>query len=349
MNVLQGIPPQEVTVADSGILRMCSWLGIALVALDGVRTRDQLRTLVHRIAVLGVAMAALGLVQFVTGDPVVDRLSLPGFVVSGEFASVQTRAGFSRAAGTAAHPLEYAVVLSATLPLAIAAVLPRFARRPLRSLIPPVAIVAALMVSVSRSALIGLAVGVLLILPSLPPRARIMAMLSGAGVTVAIAFTVPGMLGTIRGLVFGALNDPSTKSRSASLLPALHIASRDLLVGRGFGTFLPNNLILDNQFLLVLIELGLLGLFALGLVVLAAMVEGFRPLRCRNDPEARLIGAALAAGIGANVTLLFFFDGLAFIMPGGFLFLYIGLAGTLSALPASDTAIPPQAAAPAQR
>ncbi len=332
VNVLQGLPPDETSVADAGLLRLCSWLGVALVGLDGIQTRDQLRTLVRRIAIVGVAMAVLGLVQFMTGETWVDRLSLPGFQVSRDLASLQSRAGFHLVAGTAAHPLEYAAVLSAALPISIAAVLPRFTRWPVTSLVPPAVIGTALMLSVSRSALVGLAVGLLLIVPSLTPRARVVAGVAGVGVAMAVALTVPGMIGTIRGLFLGALEDPSTQSRSDGLTPALEIASRDPWVGRGIGTFLPGNLILDNQLLLTLIELGLVGSIALAAVVFLAMGTGFRTLMRSDDPEMRSTGTALAAAIGANVTLLAFFDAFSFFMPGGLLFLCIGLVGALDAM-----------------
>src|SRR5699024_3522767 len=98
---------------------------------------------------------------------------------SGDMVSVQSRAGFNRAAGTAAHPLEYAAVLATTLPVIVAATVPTALRRPLFAVLGPGIVTVALMVSVSRSALVGLVVGAVLLLPGLGRVARRYALAGG--------------------------------------------------------------------------------------------------------------------------------------------------------------------------
>lgn len=326
---LQGMPSSAATTSDSSLIRTVSWLGIVLVALDGIPDRERLLVLVRRIVLTGALMSLLGLLQFTTGQSLVDSISLPGFAVSDSFDGIQGRGEFLRAAGTASHPLEYGSVLCVCLPLAVILGFNDLQRRTISRWFPVVSISAASALSMSRSALIGIAIGIVFIAPSIPSRLRLRAAGAAAVLLTAMVFLVPGMLGTVRGLFLGIGNDSSSLSRVDSLSLALEISSRHPFLGQGFGAFSPNELILDNQIVLLLIQLGLIGLASFGVLICAALTAGWHLARISTDPLWRALAPAISAGLAAGVTTLFFFDGLSFAITGGLLFLMVGVAGAL--------------------
>lgn len=331
-----GLPSSESSPADSGLLRMVGWVGVALIANDGIQTQERLDRLLKRIVIIGGLMAALGLAQFATGMSLIDWISLPGFVRDGAFDNVQSRAGFVRSAGTASHPLEYGVVLCMALPLGIAIALGE-TKRPAWLRWLPVALMAfASMLSVSRSALIGVAVAVLLLVPGWPRKIRLAALGAAVALMGAVYLLVPGMAGTIRGLFLGVGSDSSTVSRTGAYDQALEIALRNPLFGRGFGTFLPQYLILDNQVLLLLIELGVFGLLAWAAMIGTAMVVSWRAGRVMSDFSGAQKRYAIAASIAAGTVTFAFFDGLSFPMAAAFLFTMIGVAGSASWITHND-------------
>lgn len=334
----QGLPPDEVSPSDSGLLRTLSWAGVLLLANDGIGDIDRLRILLRRILTFGGLFAALGLAQFVTGEALIDTFTIPGLSSDVALSAIQERAGFTRASATAAHPLEYAVVLSATLPLAIAHGINSVDRGVVRRWWATLSIVMASVVSVSRSAIAGLAVSVVVLLPALTRQARAMLLVAGAGVAVGVYIAVPGLIGTMRGLFLGVGEDASTKSRTGAVDVALEIAGNHPSLGRGLGTFLPKYYILDNQLLMFYIEIGVVGLAAFFGLVATAIVQAQRARRGSASLQFALVCQALTASMAATLSLYAFFDALSFTMAAGTLFLLIGLCG--AAANASRTSAP---------
>ncbi len=321
-------PPVEITAADIGILRLLSFAGVFLIANDGIRDRDRFRTLLRRLVFAGSLFASLGLVQFATKQSFVSSIALPGFTTVQDFSAVQDRSGFARAAATATNPLEYAFVLSMILPIALTLAFDDRSRSALRRWTPAILILVALALSGSRSAIVGLAIGLLALFPTWTARARGWSVvIAGVGVA-AIYVLVPGMIGTVRYLFLNLGQDASSASRTGSYDVAAGFIQRSPLFGRGFGTFLPQYRILDNQFLLSAIELGLFGLASLiALFVTAIVVVG----RARSRQTRRLprqVGQALLASALAGALMTAFFDVFSFRMSGGTVFLVLGLCGT---------------------
>lgn len=326
---LKGMPSSDSTTANSALLRIVSWAGVALVASDGINSQERLNVLLRRITLTGGLMSLLGLAQFLTGQSLIDWIALPGFVESTEISSIQDRSGFTRAAGTAVHPLEYGSVLCITLPLVLALAAKDIKRPTWLRWFPVLTVPMAMLLSVSRSALIGGLVGLLILAPSLPAKFRLRAALLAVAVLVGVMFLIPGMLGTLKGLFVGISEDPSTQSRTSSINSAVDIAIRQPFFGRGFGTFLPRELILDNQYLLLLIEVGLIGTFAFLLLNLMAIATALRVRNLATDALWKLAAPAAGAGVAAGAVLLAFFDGLSFPMTGAMLFLLIGVCAAM--------------------
>lgn len=338
--MLRGQPADQVSPAATALLRLASWSGVLLVAMDGIRTFVDAAKLVRRLAIAGGALAGLGLAQFLTGQSLLDWVALiPGLSADG--ADVATRGSFTRASGTAMHPLEYGVVVVAALPLAITtAVNKGFRSRPSRFAgwwwLPVALILTASLVTVSRSAIIGLAVAVIASLPAIPVAYRWVIGALGGVAAGAVFALVPGMFGTLVNLFAGASDDPSTQSRTAALARVPEFIASSPLIGQGFGTFLPRYYIFDNGWVLVTVELGLLGIACLaGTAVLAIGTAVWAGQHSPFD-DLRAMGRALAASLLTIVVLFAFFDGLSFSMSAGLFFLTVGLTAAVRNVAAAD-------------
>lgn len=351
--MLRGQPQDQVSPALTALIRLLSWAGVLFVAVDGIHTMNDLASMVRRIGIGAGLLAALGLLQFFTGQGIVDFFgTIPGLSMAG---GIQERAGVIRSSGTAIHPLEYATAINAALPLVIAAALSRgfrsrLARGGLWWWLPVSLISFSSLVAVSRSAIIGFAVAVISMIPAIPARYRAAAIGSGTVVAVVIFAALPGLLSTTVNLFSGAADDPSTESRTKGLERIPEFMSPSPAIGTGFGVFLPRYYIFDNQWVLIAIELGILGLAAFA----ALFITGFWSARqARRSPEydIRLLGHALGASL-FNVAVLFaFFDALSFPIAAGMLFLLAGLCGSVHTVFEADvpTSMPPPSGGKAAR
>jgi O-antigen ligase len=338
---LHGLPPGEVSPADSGLLRLASWSGVALVATDGIRDRQRWHTLLRRVVVAGSVVAALGVAQSLTGRSLIPNIALPGFSGDPGLGEVQSRGEFVRASATASHPLEYAVVLSSALPLAVTFALERARRSSVGPWLGSGLLALASVVSVSRSAIVGLIVGLAPLVSTWGRTVRRVALVVGVGMVAALYVLVPGILGTVRGLFSSVGADPSTLSRTSSYGTALQIAAHDPVTGRGFGTFLPQYRILDNQYLLLLVELGALGLAAFAGLLVTTITCVIQAERSATERLDRQLARALLGSLLAAAVLFAFFDALTFPMAAGMLFLLVGLSGAAHTVLRGDGAVHP--------
>lgn len=325
--MLRPLPLPEVSGADLGLVRLLALAGILLVANDLIPDLDRLRVLLRRLIAAGALFATLGLVQFVLGRSLVDTIVIPGLNASQDFSAVQDRSGFARAAATAMSPLEYAAVLSMILPIALAFAVADTSRSRWRRWLPTLLIITALALSASRSAWLGLALGVVVLVPTWSPAVRLRAAVAAVAGLAALYLFVPGMVGTVRGLFQSIGNDPSATSRSNSLDAVGDIIARSPVLGRGFGTFTPSYRILDNQYLLTLVELGLVGLVALIGLLATGIILAVDARTWPADALTRQLGPALAASVLVGAVFTGLFDALSFRMAGGTLFLLLWLCG----------------------
>lgn len=341
--MMRGQPADQISPATTALVRLASWSGVLLVAIDGIRTHSDAAKLVRRLAVAGIALAALGLAQFFTGQSLLEWVgSIPG--LSADSGDVATRGSFTRAAATATHPLEYGTAVVASLPLVITAAVHRgFHRSPARSSAWWWAgvgiILMASLVTVSRSALIGLTVALVASLPSIPKAYRLLVATGGGIIAAAVFAFIPGMLGTIMNLFLGASDDPSTQSRTAALARVPGFIASSPLIGQGFGTFLPRYYIFDNGWVLLTVEVGILGVVTLVGFSLTAMGSAIWASLHSPFDETKAMSRALAASLLTIAVLLLFFDGFSFPMSAGAFFLIAGLATAMRGIAASDEAL----------
>ncbi len=335
------INAEELKLSTLSLLILGSWVGGLLLTSDGVTDWSRLRKLVRRLATVGGLFAGFGLLQFLTGTAWVDHLSIPGLTTNTPVYSLTQRGGFTRPFSTAIHPIEFGSVIAMLLPLTIVCGLlgPERSGGRWRSWVPAGLTALAASLSSSRSTLIGIGIGVALLWPALTGMQRLV----GALITLMLAgfvfVAVPGMVGAITDLFGGLASvDSSISSRVESYGVAADYFSRYPILGRGFGTFLPEYRIFDNQYLLGLVETGIVGLLSMVFLWVVPLVGVARVVRkSEQGSERRLLGAGLLSSCAVGGAGLAFFDGFGFPMMPSIWFVILGMAGAyvrLSGLPA---------------
>jgi hypothetical protein len=334
----------ELNAADRGLLLIASWLGLVLLAGDGLIGRFRLEVVLRRLVLAGGIAALVGIVQFVTGASLVDLIQVPGLTPNTALTSIYDRNGFTRAAGTSSHPIEFGVVLAMILPVALHFALTDLSRSALARWLPVGLIAFAVPITISRSALVGVVVALLVLIPTWSAARRRISYLVIAGVVVAIYVAIPGMLGTLTRLFTNISNDGSALSRTDSYSLALEFIERAPLFGRGLSTFLPQYRILDNQYLGLLIEVGFVGTVALLAVFATAVDTALVSRRSSTDETTRSLAQSLVAMVAAGTVSFATFDAFGFPQASTLVFLGIGciaaLANTVSLDPNDDGLLP---------
>ena len=321
------LPPLESSQADLGVARILVALSLVLIASDGVTSWDRLLTLLRRMSLAGGLLGMLGLIQFFTKRSWTEWISLPGFSKSDEYTTIVARSGFTRSAGTAMHPLEYGMALTVVFPIALTLAIYDRERPAIVRWSPAGITLVALFLSGSRSGYLGLIIGIatLAVGWSGAIRLRVSAALLVVGLLIFV--TIPGMIGTIRGLFLFIDTDPSAQSRSDSYALVWQFFVGSPLIGRGLGTLLPAYRILDNQILLILVELGLIGIVAFFALIACAVFGAWKARRRLAVGLSKQIGLAIPAGVLAGASFMLFFDAFAFPIAFGMWFLVVGLSG----------------------
>jgi polysaccharide biosynthesis protein PslJ len=324
------IPSLERNGADRGLIFAAGWLAVLLLAADGIDRPDRLNTMLGRIVTGVTAMAAVGIAEFATGLDVTQYIVIPGFSTQtiATATAVSTRLGFNRPAATAAHPLELATVLAIGLPIALHRA--RFAPPGLRfrRWVQVGVIGACLPLTISRAAILGLAVVFLVMLPTWPKRHRRYVYAGLVAAFLGIFVVVPRLLSTFFSLFAGSGATSSTASRTNAYGSAATYIAQHPWLGRGFGTFLPQTYFFtDNQYLSTLIETGIIGLLALMALFVTGWFVGRSAYHSAVHPEARDLAQSLVASVAAASLAFATFDALSFSIAAGLSFLILGCVG----------------------
>ena len=327
------VPGAELLSSDRALLQVLSWAGVGLLAAEGLRDRGELyrvlRTLVAAVAV----MAVVGLLQFRSGIDLAELANhIPGLHENADLVSIQDRVGLP-STGRHGHPSDRVRVRHRH------GAAPRSAPGSLRPgsfAIPPVA-------ASGRDR-------------HRDPRCGVALRGSGGGgcrrrdLRWAGTEAAASRIGGGGGLHRGDLCHDTRTSRH----PPLPVRQRRVgfehhyrtddyeavgeyirqspWLGRGPGTFLAdsdNNRVLDNQYLLSAIEIGLVGLSVVIGYLLATAFLGRGARHRSTDPAIRDLGQALAATSLASAVTAFTFDGFSFLMFAGFIPLCLGVAGAV--------------------
>jgi polysaccharide biosynthesis protein PslJ len=300
-------------------------LGIA--SLGDVVKADMLLTYL----LVGAAFSTVvALAQFVLPFDLAELIRPPGFVAR-EVGGMGDRGGFLRVKGSATHPIEFGVISGALTPIALH--FARFGSTVLRrrlAFVVTVLLAMGLLLSVTRSAVLTLVVAVVVYAARLSLRERLNLVVLAFGALVLVRAMLPGLLGTITGFFLGAAEDDSVTARLDDYPVVDKYFAQSPWIGRGLGTFLPEEYtLLDNQYLMSLMEGGVVlvvAVIAFFVLTLGSARGGvMRAASAADASRAQAVTAAIAS-IAVSGLL---FDLFSFSQITVVLFVLVGIAGVL--------------------
>lgn len=325
--------------AERWLMVILAFSGVALVIADGIDRLDHL----HRLAATAVFAAAsasvVAVVQWRTSiDPSGWLRRLPGFTLSGDGVDTVVRRGeIGRVTGTALHPIEFGVGAALMLPLAVHLLIHDHRRHRLRRVIPLGLCALAVPLSVSRSAVVVTVMTVGVMVWLMPPLARLTAVVTAPALAGVALLATPGAASTLVTSFVRASDDSSIQARVDDISLVSDLVTTAPWWGRGGGTYLPRDVfeILDNQYFLSLIELGVVG--GMMFVVATLVVPLHMAARNRRRAVSPLMGSLAGVGLATTwgcIVAWATFDAWAFPRFVGIGALVLGLLGSLSHLPA---------------
>lgn len=312
--------------ADRGLLSFAAWMGIVLTTAEGLRSWRDIEIVVEWLTWLAVFVATLGIIQFFTGMNIAGFFAIPGLSANSEFGSVAARSVLNRVSATAVHPIEYGVVLGALMPLVIHRAIQRWGR-PMAA-IPLAIIFVGTFLSISRSAVLVVAVAMIVLLVGWPNRYRLRALMIAPFAVVGLRLAIPGLVGTLISMFRNVSDDPSTTGRTDDYAIVFEIMDSNPVFGRGLFTFVPRYYrVLDNQYLLFAVEIGIVGLVAVLVLLLGSFFLARTASKRAQLPSSRHFGLAVSASLLAVAFAFGTFDAAGFPMAAGTTMLLVGLAG----------------------
>lgn len=334
------LPGDERAIGDHVTVNTIALICLSLAVCDGVRSRERIYFLIRVLVVCSAILAFVGVLQFVLQVDLTPYLSPPGMHPTALTNSVGTRDGLTRAAGTTANPLEFGVYCAMALPLAIHlasnAVPGRHGSRFWWVCVGLIG--GALLFSVSRSAIVGLVVAASVLFVGWTPRRRLR-MLAAAGIGLLVVKALwPAVLTTLFELFHYAGQDSSIQWRTHDYATAKSLIAQHFWLGRGIGTwYAPKHEIFDNQYLLTLVDTGVLGLLAF-LGIFIAAVYALARVRViswhgPHEPTTSVMDRDLTLSLAASVMVVFpsfaTFDFTAFPTVTALAFLLAGICGAV--------------------
>lgn len=330
---IRGLPALEENSAGRTILMAFAGAGVLLATADGVLTRERIDTVLRALSASTAVMALVALGQNLTQTDLTQYLRLPpllqfhhdvvGFADRG--------AGFFRVAGTAGHFIEFSVLM--VLGLLVSMHLARFSpTRRQRQIYGACGAVQALVIPIalSRTGVIALALGIGLFFLIWPLRTSFNVLVIGAAIAVLAQAANPGILGTLRSLLFAGSNDPSVQGRLDDYAYVEPFIRESPWLGRGPGTFIPEHYqLLDNQWLLTLVTTGVVGVVGMAVLLGSGIVLAWRLRRFTSDARDRDLAAVLAVGLIVAAAATFTFDSFFFSTFLITVHVFIGLTGAL--------------------
>jgi O-antigen ligase/polysaccharide polymerase Wzy-like membrane protein len=327
-----GLPAESALGADRTLLRYAGLIGVLLVTLDGLRNRERLLTVLRVLLLVGVAMAVVGLLQFLLHFDLTVHMVPPGLTTHGDLIGIGDNrgGGYHRVASTSGHYIEYGVLMAALSPLALHFTLhgKTAVGRSLAAMAAGLLVFASL-ASVSRSAILAVVVAAVAMLPAWRFRTMFNLSVLGVGFLVGVSALQPGLLGTFRSLFSSVDSDPNIAGRTSDYEIANRLIFERPWFGHGINSVPAGELLLDNQWLALMISNGLVGTLALAAVILGAMALSWSIGRRGEDPAVRHLGFAIAAPIAAITSSFLTFDALWFSATAVTIFTLLGCAGAL--------------------
>lgn len=329
----RGMSLLESNSADRAMIEAFCFMGIIFMAADGLTTRERLDD-VQRILVYCTTLnGLLGIAQFVTKRDLTQSIVIPGLVLQGEPVGLADRGagGLIRVAGTTNHYIEFSVVMAFALPLAIHYA--RYAKRKGERklfMVCAVILAGAVPLALSRTGILAVFIALACMLPAWDARFKFNIGVIGVGLIGALSVVRPGLIGTLSSLFTNAESDPSISGRTSDYSDVFKYAAERPWLGRGTGTFIPELYrLLDNQWLLTLMNNGWIGIGALIVLHFTGVflaIIAFR--RAESEVDRHLCAAIASVPLIAALTGLTF-DSFSFSTFVVVLGLELGCAGAM--------------------
>jgi O-antigen ligase len=339
------VNPGRMATYQSLVIRAVS-LALSIVVVfyfvtSVVRTYSQVVAIVKLLVAGASVLSVLALIESRTGWSPFEHLDRLIPVLQQTLSWTPEARGAIRAVGSAEHPIALGALFAIVVPLALFLGI-RYGGWWWASV---VVLMAGIFATVSRTAFVMLVVASLVILvlrfreswrfaPLLLP------------MVVMVHFAVPGALGAMKyafnppgGVVSQQSQDQfvTGSGRLADIGPSFGLFKEKPVLGYGYGTLKTdgpdaNARILDNQWLSSLLNIGLVGVFALAwLFARFIRAVGRGALRERSDDGWLLV--ALVAAAGAFAVGMFTFDAFAFTQVTFVLFVLLALGAALTLAP----------------
>jgi hypothetical protein len=308
---------------------------------------------ITKFIVSGVAFVAFtAVVEQRTGFNLFDHLRSIFPVLQFEGSITTSRFGVIRAVGSADHPIALGVLFAVTFPIGLA-----LAKSLSRLWWAPTALIlVGIMATASRTPILAFVAGGVAFL-WLRPRDILPLLPLAIPMVIVIKIAAPGSIATVKALFFPKgesliasqqtlAADPTLISGRANLVPRIVEGMRTRpLLGQGVGTRqtgdtnpLRNAPVLDNQWLGLFLDVGLVGLFGWIWLIVRSVRRLGRVARTRGSPDGLLAAAFVASIIGFAVAMLTY-DSLAFVQETFVFWTILALGSTLiAAHPATEPA-----------
>jgi putative inorganic carbon (HCO3(-)) transporter len=300
--------------------------GLALFVLDTVHTAGELERLVRWLVIAGAVGAGFAVLA-VAAHVDLAAITPPGLKATPELVQPIPRDGITRAQGTAAHPLELAAVMTVLFPLGVHCFFAARARgaRWWPWLLALGLIGGAGALSISRSFFVGLAVEFVVLALFWPLRRTAVVFGCAVAGVLVLLFTRGGVVGFFVTLFTQGSGDDSLLHRTLARQVAYALISAHPVFGIGLGGYDTTRYpILDNQYLGLLVETGVVGLLGfLGYLGCGAWAAFARSGGHRD------LGAALGAAITAYAVINLILDTGGFLQISALAAILVGLTGAL--------------------
>lgn len=302
--------------ADRWLILILASGGIVLVTTEAVRSINNAMSLVRAILAGALFCCLVALVQFVFRvNPMLwIQDAMLGFTDNGGNTAFQVRGFLTRVAGSTFHSIELAVVCAMLLPLSIWRAIYDPRGRKWIHWGGTALLVVAIASTVSRSGVLGLAIGMAVFIPFLPKVARRWAVLAAPAAMAALFVAIPGLVGTLMSSFTAGSTDPSLTTRTNNYPRVAKMFGELPFLGLGPGNYLPDNAlyILDNQYLNSLVTLGLVGFIGMVAYLLFPAASSVIAARASRIPPLRALAGAIAAGGAVAAACSLTFDSMAF-------------------------------------
>jgi O-antigen ligase len=333
MSEYQSLVMRALTLALSVIV-------VFYFVVSVIRTFSQVLTLVKLLVVGTTLLSVLALIESRTGYSPFEHLHqyVPLLQQAVTFTGNPdlVRGASFRAVGSAEHPIALGVLFATVVPLALYLAI-RFGRW--WWWVSLVILLGGTFATVSRTALIMLTVASLVTL-ALRFRETWRFTPLFLPLVVMVHFVAPGTLGSIKysffpegGIIEQQSNEEYGRGRLADIGPSLDLFKEKPVLGYGYGTLVfggpdANTAALDNWWLASLLNIGLVGVFALAWLFTRFLRGVTRRAWHERTPDGWLL-VALSASATAFAVCMFTFDAFAFTQVTFVFFMLLGLGSSL--------------------